>query len=56
MRDTLHETSVEALLPSPRPVQLLDPTGAPVEQSGTRRPYPMPSADRLQAVWRHMVL
>lgn len=56
MRDTLHETSVEALLPSPRPVQLLDPTGAPVEQSGTRRPYPMPSADRLQDVWRHMVL
>ncbi|REF29190.1 pyruvate dehydrogenase (acetyl-transferring) E1 component subunit alpha [Calidifontibacter indicus] len=56
MRDTLHETSVEALLPSPRPVQLLDPTGAPVEQSGTRRPYAMPSADRLQDVWRHMVL
>ena len=56
MRDTLHEASVEALLPSPRPVQLLDPTGAPVEQSGTRRPYPMPSADRLQDVWRHMVL
>ena len=56
MRDTLHETSVEALLPSPRPVQLLDPTGAPVEQSGTRRPYVMPSPDRLQDVWRHMVL
>lgn len=56
MRHTLEETPVEALLPSPRPVQLLDPTGAPVEQSGTRRPYAMPAADRLQDVWRHMVL
>ena len=56
MHATAENASVEAFLPSPRPVQLIDPTGAPVVQSGTRRPYAMPAADRLQDVWRHMVI
>ncbi len=47
---------VDALLPSPRPVQLLDPTGAVVAQQGTRRDYRMPESDRLQDLWRRMVL
>ncbi|GAB3581431.1 thiamine pyrophosphate-dependent dehydrogenase E1 component subunit alpha [Calidifontibacter terrae] len=56
MQPTSEMSAVEALLPSPRPVQLLDPTGLEVEQQGTRRDYPMPSADRLQDLWRRMVL
>ena len=44
------------LLPSPLPVQLLDPVGAPVTPQGARRDYAMPSADRLRAVWHDMVL
>ncbi len=55
MRDTEH-IGAEELLPSPRPVQLIDPTGAQVAQSGTRRDYRMPADDRLQDLWRHMVL
>src|SRR5579875_992806 len=54
------ETTVEAvtvaLLPSPNPVQLIDPTGAEVEQVGTRRPYSMPRAARLREVWHAMVV
>ena len=45
-----------ALLPSPNPVQLLDPTGAEVTQQGTRRPYAMPTPERLREVWRAMVI
>lgn len=56
MHTTMDDTAIDSLLPSPRPVQLIDPTGAEVTQSGTRRPYAMPSADRLQDAWRHMVL
>ncbi|MBC9955637.1 thiamine pyrophosphate-dependent dehydrogenase E1 component subunit alpha [Yimella sp. cx-51] len=56
MQTTTQDVAVEAFLPSPRPVQLIDPTGAEVTQEGTRRPYAMPTADRLQDVWRHMVL
>ncbi|WP_246136629.1 thiamine pyrophosphate-dependent dehydrogenase E1 component subunit alpha [Leekyejoonella antrihumi] len=44
------------LLPSPNPVQLLDPTGTEVPQEGTRRPYLMPPPERLREVWRAMVI
>lgn len=56
MQTTVHDPAIEDLLPSARPVQLIDPTGAAVTQTGTRRPYAMPDADRLQDVWRHMVI
>lgn len=56
MQTTSREVDVEALLPSARPVQLIDPTGADVEQAGTRREYVMPSDDRLQDMWRRMVI
>lgn len=56
MQTTVHDPAIEDLLPSARPVQLIDPTGAEVTQTGTRRPYVMPDADRLQDVWRHMVI
>ncbi|GAB3749744.1 pyruvate dehydrogenase (acetyl-transferring) E1 component subunit alpha [Yimella radicis] len=56
MQTTVHDPTIEDLLPSARPVQLIDPTGAEVTQTGTRRPYVMPDADRLQDVWRHMVI
>lgn len=56
MQTTVHDPAIEDLLPSARPVQLIDPTGAEVTQTGTRRPYVMPYADRLQDVWRHMVI
>ncbi|WP_229749534.1 thiamine pyrophosphate-dependent enzyme [Flexivirga endophytica] len=54
--ETTAETMTAALLPSPNPVQLIDPTGAEVEQSGTRRDYSMPSAARLRATWHAMVV
>lgn len=54
--ETTAEAMTAALLPSPNPVQLIDPTGAEVEQAGARRDYPMPSAARLRAVWHAMVV
>ncbi|MFC6704413.1 thiamine pyrophosphate-dependent dehydrogenase E1 component subunit alpha [Flexivirga alba] len=54
--ETTAEAMTAALLPSPNPVQLIDPTGAEVEQAGTRRDYPMPSAARLRAMWHAMVV
>ena len=54
--ETTVEAMTAALLPSPNPVQLIDPTGAKVEQAGTRREYAMPSAARLREVWHAMVI
>ncbi|RNI20634.1 thiamine pyrophosphate-dependent enzyme [Flexivirga caeni] len=54
--ETTAQAMTAALLPSPNPVQLIDPTGAEVEQAGTRRDYPMPSAARLREIWHAMVL
>lgn len=55
MQTTVANSAVQ-LLPSPTPVQLIDPTGAEVQQAGTVRDYAMPSAARLRDVWRAMVL
>ncbi|NNG38131.1 pyruvate dehydrogenase (acetyl-transferring) E1 component subunit alpha [Flexivirga sp. ID2601S] len=55
METTAH-AATESLLPSAHPVQLLDPTGAEVPQTGTARDYAMPSAARLRAVWHAMVI
>lgn len=54
--ETTVQAVTDALLPSPNPVQLIDPTGAEVEQAGTRRDYAMPSAARLREVWHAMVV
>ncbi|WP_446665931.1 thiamine pyrophosphate-dependent enzyme [Flexivirga sp. B27] len=54
--ETTAEAMTAALLPSPNPVQLIDPTGAAVEQAGARRDYAMPSAARLRDIWHAMVL
>ncbi|TWE10125.1 thiamine pyrophosphate-dependent dehydrogenase E1 component subunit alpha [Rudaeicoccus suwonensis] len=53
---TTANAAQQALLPSPNPVQLLDPTGAEVEQHGTVRDYAMPDAGRLRQIWRQMVI
>ncbi len=50
------EDRVAQLLPSPTPVQLIDPTGAEMSPTDTRRPYEMPDAERLRDIWRAMVI
>ncbi|AKU15360.1 pyruvate dehydrogenase (acetyl-transferring) E1 component subunit alpha [Luteipulveratus mongoliensis] len=44
------------LLPSPQPVQLLDPDGVLVEQAAGNHQYTAPSAERLLELWRGMVI
>lgn len=44
------------LLPSPRPVQLIDPTGAAVTRADDERSYTLPTTDRLRAMWHDMVI
>ncbi|KNX38449.1 pyruvate dehydrogenase (acetyl-transferring) E1 component subunit alpha [Luteipulveratus halotolerans] len=57
METTLAPGGVAAdLLPSPRPVQLLDPDGLLVQQPQDAHHYDVPSAERLLAAWRGMVI
>ncbi|MDE9364883.1 pyruvate dehydrogenase (acetyl-transferring) E1 component subunit alpha [Luteipulveratus sp. YIM 133132] len=57
METTLAPGGVAAhLLPSPRPVQLLDPDGSLAEQPTDAHHYELPSAERLLHVWRGMVI